>query len=101
MVAVAVLGLAAAATLGREQVTAWGSVQREQALAVLEYQAERAAAGKAPDPAIAARLLAALPDAELRAEPGDGIETYTVTWRPPSGGTAHRSLTVFVRGGGR
>jgi hypothetical protein len=101
MIALAVLGIALqgpGAVARRTRLQAFGEVQRERALLLLEYEADCVSRGRAEDPAVLGRLVERLPDARLSREVGDGTVALTVVWRDPLGWTARRSLTVFAPG---
>lgn len=103
MIAVAVLGIVAALAVGagkRSQLWGLDEFQRERALLLLEYQAERLSTGQPVEAAVVQRLVDQLPDAKVHERSGAGVTTVTVTWRAATGGPGTRSLTVFTRVGG-
>ena len=100
MICVAVIGIfaAAAGVTGADwRLRAQAELEREQALLALEYQAERIATGRAPDPATEARLAAPLRELTIARQDDGPTTTITVSWRDPIGATPQRALTVFRR----
>jgi prepilin-type N-terminal cleavage/methylation domain-containing protein len=98
MIAVAILGIAAASSEGlsvHSERAALGELQRARAGVLLEYQADRAMKGLKPNPEVVLRLAAALPEANVEREIKGDVQTFKVTWRAPSGGPGSRSLTVL------
>ena len=101
MIATAILGIAVAgpgSIARRGRLQAFGEVQRERALLLLEYEADCASNARAEDPAVVGRLSEVLPDATVSRVVGDGVVTLEVAWRDPLGWPARRSLTVFAGG---
>ena len=104
MIVISIIGI----TVGTSGLTgvelrtrARDTLQREQALIALEYEASRASRGMQPDPAVRARLAEPLPDLQLTRTLSGPITIIRVTWRDPYGRSAKRELAVFTPGGAR
>lgn len=98
MVTVALLGIVTVGLLQAgtsARLRANERLLQERATQVLEFEAEAVSNGVAPDAAVEAALLAALPDAHLERSKQGRTVTLKVTW-----GLAHttRELTVFAKG---
>ncbi len=101
MIVVAILGISVGALGGvtrRAELAGFTELQRERALLLLEYHADRLSTGQAVDPAVVARLEAQLPDARLVQEQHGLLTTLHLHWRDPLDGPSTRSLTVFSTG---
>jgi prepilin-type N-terminal cleavage/methylation domain-containing protein len=99
MITVAIVGISSGIVAGsarQARLAALGELQRERALLLLEYHAGCAEHGRAPDPAVLARLRESLPDAAVATRREGDLTTLTVGWRPPLGLRQERSLTVFT-----
>jgi len=105
MICVAILGITAALsgfTGAQMRMTAIAQVQQEQAQLMLDYHASAISGGRVPDPEVAARLAAELPDAVYAEDVrGGAVVALSVHWRDPHRRTVRRELIVFRRGSGR
>ncbi len=104
MIVVAILGIVAGTSglTGVELRTrARATLQQEQALIALEYEASRTSTGRQPDPVVAARLAEPLPDLQITRTAVGPVTTIRITWRDPHGHQASRELAVFAAGGAR
>lgn len=102
MISVAILGILfglAGGAARAARLDAAVPLQRERAAVLLEYHAECAASGVAPNPDTLALLGDPLPDLKLTEATGSGTVTFAASWSGPRGQTLQRSLTVFPRGG--
>ena len=99
MITVAILsimGLAIGSATRQAQLTAMSELQRERALLLLEYHAERMLVSEAPDPEALERLTSSLPKAAVSVERASGVATLRATWESPTGTAATRALTVLT-----
>lgn len=102
MICIACLGILAATagvTGGRARELGQAGLQQQEALLALEYRASCLSTGRPVDAAVAARLLAPLPDAVLAVRQDGASATIDLGWRDPFGRPAARALTVFAAPG--
>lgn len=102
IIAVAILGILTVGVAGSvrdARLRGLAQLQRERALLLLAYHAACVADGRPVKAPVEDRLVEALPEARVERRSQGDLATLTVSWRPPRGGIASRSLTVFAGAG--